>query len=246
MRLRLTAAALALATAVSGATAPEVRFESGRLWLRAHRTRASDLCESIRQRTGVTVTLDPPLAAAEMTIDIEGIAIERAIRSFASAIPGAAGHSLSYARGRDRRMRLVGVRVFAPGAARAPLPTPTRAPAVASAPALPSPVATADAEQRLQRMIDAGVPPGTAERVMELTREVQSLQATPVPGSLSPDDLGPEARAQLPALVDRGIPMERAVQMLLIQDRYRQALDELRRSQASGNALPDVTPPPAP
>ena len=49
----------------------------------------------------------------------------------------------------------------------------------------------------------------------------------------TPDDLGPESREQLQTLTGRGVPMDRAVQMLLIQERYRSALEELRQSQAT-------------
>jgi hypothetical protein len=245
MRRWLLAAALALAATASAATPPDIRFESGRLWVRAQKMRANDLFESIRKKTGVAVKVDDPLAAVEVTVALEGLDIERAIHRLAAAVPGNAGHSLEYARGRDRRTRLVGARVFAPGAFRNAPSTPT--PAARPVRVRPSPTgtppATPNPEQRLQQMIDAGVPRATAERVIELTRDVQQLQATPVPGSLSPDDLGPESRAQLSTLTDRGVPVERAVQMLLIQERYRAALEELRESQA-GHLLGEVTPPP--
>ena len=234
MRRWLTAAALALAAAASAATPPEIRFESGRLSVKAYKVKATDLFESIRKRTGVTIVLDESLAGAEVTADFQRLDIERGIRTLVTAVPGASGHSVSYARGRDRRTRLVGVRVFAPGSSRA-LPTPTAARfAARPTPAPPAAVIpTPDPAERVQRMIEAGVPAETAERVMDLTQEVQRLQSTPVPGTLSPDDLGPESREQLQTLMGRGVPMERAVQRLLIQERYRSALEELRRSQAT-------------
>jgi hypothetical protein len=230
MRRWLTAAALALAAAASAATPPEIRFESGRLSVKAYKVKATELFDSVRKRTGVTVVLDEALAGAEVTADFQRLDIERGIRTLVTAVPGASGHSVSYARGRDRRTRLVAVRVFAPGNSR-PMPMPTAARVAARPTAAPSP--TPDLAERVQRMIDAGVAPETAERVMDLTQEVQRLQSTPIPGTLSPDDLGPESREQLQTLMGRGVPMERAVQMLLIQERYRSALEELRRSQAT-------------
>ena len=234
MRRWLTAAALALAAAASAATPPEIRFESGRLSVKAYKVKATELFDSVRKRTGVTVVLDEALAGAEVTADFQRLDIERGIRMLVTAVPGASGHSVSYARGRDRRTRLIGVRVFAPGNSR-PMPTPTAA-RIAALPTAGPPAAvspTPDPAERVQRMIDAGVPRETAERVMDLTQEVQRLQSTPIPGTLSPDDLGPESREQLQTLMGRGVSMERAVQMLLIQERYRSALEELRQSQAT-------------
>ena len=246
MRRLLIAAALALATAAGAAAPPDVRFEKGRLSVTARRVPASDLCEAVRKRTGVVVSLDDVLAAAEVTADFSGFDIERGIRTLVSSIPGAAGHSVSYARGRDRKTRLVGVRVFGPGSSHTVTraPTPVRIVSRPTPVEEPNPIATPSAEQRVQRMIDAGVPAATAERVMALTTEVQQLQATPVPGSLTAEDLAPDSRAQLSPLMERGVPMERAVQMLLIQERYRSALDELRSSHAP-QILGEATPAPA-
>jgi type II secretory pathway component PulF len=92
-------------------------------------------------------------------------------------------------------------------------------------------IAAPDPEERLRRMLEAGVPRETAEKVIELTAEVQKLQATPEPGAYRPEDLSPESRQQLQPLLDRGVPMERAVQMLLLQEKYRRTLEELSTLQ---------------
>ncbi|MGH7804987.1 MAG: hypothetical protein ACREQJ_11615 [Candidatus Binatia bacterium] len=247
MRCWLATAALVLAGVASAATPPEIRFESGRLSVRAYKVKATELFDSIRKRTGVTVVLDEALAGAEVSANFQKLDIERGIRTLVTSVPGASGHSVSYARGGDRRTRLVSVRVFAPGNSRAmPTPTPPRVAALPTAAPITAANPTPDEDERIRRMMDAGVPRDTAERVMDLTQEVQRLQSTPIPGTLSPEDLGPESREQLQTLMGRGVPMERAVQMLLIQERYRSALEELRRSQAT-HLLGDIPPaPPAP
>jgi type II secretory pathway component PulF len=79
---------------------------------------------------------------------------------------------------------------------------------------------------------------------MNLTREVQNLQVTPVPGSYRPEDLSAASREQLQPLLDRGVPMERAVQMLLLQERYQQTLKKLQNSAGGGASATPPTPPP--
>jgi hypothetical protein len=103
---------------------------------------------------------------------------------------------------------------------------------------------TPDLQERMDKMVQAGVPRETAEKVIALTREVQKLQATPAPGSYHPEDLSPAMREQLQPLIDRGVPMERAVQMLLLQERYQETLKDL--SKIPGATLPAMNPVPTP
>lgn len=171
--------------------------------------------------------IDSELNPGAITIDIDGVAIERAVRSLVAAIPQAAGHTMSYSR-ENNQSRLTEVTIFGPGKA------PAGAAAIyeASTAPTPGPFPTPDLHERMEKMIAAGVPRETAKKVIALTQEVQKLQATPEPGSYRPEDLSAASREQLQPLIDRGVPMERAVQMLLMQEKYQDTLRELSSLQA--------------
>jgi len=222
---------LAVTTDVSSAAAlPQVRVEGGRLWVRADRQPVSDVLGTVSAKTGVFFDVDGPLAEGTMTLVLEGVELERGIRSLVETLPGAAGHSMSYASDRSPA-RLIGVRVYAPGAPRPPLAPEPTAPRVMAA--APEPTATPGATERVERMVAAGVPRDAAESVQDLAREVQRMQTQP--GSYRAEDLTPASREHLAGLLERGVSVERAVQMLLLQERYHQTLDDLRRSQAGSD-----------
>src|SRR5947207_975680 len=128
-----------------------------------------------------------------ITIELEAMPLERAIRNLVTAIPQAAGHTMTYAHGGKGAPKLVQVSLFAKGQA------PSGDATVYTASAEPAPLVlpTPDLEERMDKMIQAGVPRETAEKVIGLTREVQKLQATPAPGSYRAEDLSPAMREQL-------------------------------------------------
>src|SRR5262249_27444567 len=156
--------------------------------------------------------------------------LERAIRNLLTAIPQAAGHTMTYARDPRGETLLVQVTLFGPG--KAPAESAATVYSGSERVAKPVVVPTPDLEARKDEMIRAGVQPRTAEQVINLSRDVQNLQVTPVPGSYRPEDLSPAFREQLQPLLDRGVPMERAVQTLLLQERYQQTLEKLRSMPA--------------
>ncbi|MGH7821035.1 MAG: hypothetical protein ACREQ9_14825 [Candidatus Binatia bacterium] len=98
--------------------------------------------------------------------------------------------------------------------------------------------------ERLERMVEAGVPRETAEKVIELTAEVGKLRQPPAPGSYRPEDLSPESRKRLDALLEGGVPLERAVQSLLLQEKYQETLKDLANSRPPtyADAAPDDSP----
>lgn len=232
-RFRTSAFLLALVSAagitVLAAAAPvHVRFEKGKLWLSARAVSAPELFSALAERTGVRFVIDSELNPGALTIDIDGLDLERAVRTLVAAIPQAAGHTMSYAQDGDQA-QLIEVTIYGPGKAPAGSAAAVYA---ATAPATPGPFPTPDLRERMEKMIEAGVPRETAEKVIGLTEEVQKLQATPAPGSYRAEDLSPASREQLQPLLDRGVPMERAVQMLLLQEKYQDTLRELSTLQA--------------
>jgi hypothetical protein len=233
-----------LASAAS-AGPPLVRFENGRIWLVARGVAAPDLFSAVAEKTGVRFVVDADLKPGAITVDIEGQDLERAVRALVGAVPEAAGHTMSYARDGSGTTRLTAVTIY--GAGKAPAGATAAVYEAANPPAAeaPMPFPTPDLGERMQRMIEAGVPRETAEKVIKLTEEVQKLQATPVPGSYRPDDLSATSREQLQPLIDRGVPMERAVQMLLLQERYQETLRELS-SVPGGLNVPGVAVPSPP
>jgi hypothetical protein len=139
---------------------------------------------------------------------------------------------MSYSR-ESGEARLTAVTIYGPG--KAPAGSAANVYEATGAAPTPAPFATPDLRERMEKMIEAGVPRETAEKVIALTQEVQKLQATPEPGSYRPEDLSPASREQLQPLIERGVPMERAVQMLLLQEKYQDTLHEL--STVQGGAL---------
>lgn len=228
----LAVAGVVLSAATLGAAegAPEVRREGGRLWIRAEDAAALDLLAAVSAKTDVAFELDPGVGDGTITLEVEGEGVERAVERLIDALPGAAGHSLAYARGQGSRARLVAVRVFAAGAppaaaapAPAASPVPTEAPLARLAP-------TPGREERLQKMVDAGLPPDTAERVADLAEDVREIHDQIGEEVFTPADLTPESREHLPELLARGVPEAKAVRMLLLQERYRETLEEIRRT----------------
>ena len=233
---RTTLAVAAVATAVFATPAPgqnlRVRYENGLLSLSSRGVPAPEVFSAIADEAGVRFVIDKELKPASVTMEIVDMEIERAIRNVVSVMPGVAGHTMSYQNVPDGEPRLSQVSIYGPGKssaggdvyeATAPLPIPTP-----------------DLQERMDRMIEAGVPRETAEKVVELTAEVQRLQATPPPGSYSPDDLSEASREQLQPLIDRGVPMERAVQMLLLQEKYQDTLRDLSEIQGSVPGMPGL------
>jgi hypothetical protein len=231
----------ALLAIVASAASVRVRTNRDRLWVEARDATAAEVFSAIAARTGVKFVVDKELKPGPITIEIQGLDFERAIDNLVKQIPSAAGHSVSYSREGDGDSHPTLVMIYGGGKASGP----ATADIYASQPT-PGPIPTPDLEERREKMIEAGVPPATADKVIELTREVQQLQATPIPGTYSPDDLGPESREQLQTLLDRGVPMERAVQMLLLQERYQETLKELSRASGSSGRFDVPVAPQAP
>ena len=227
-------------TVFAAASPVRIRFEEGKLWLSARAVAASEIFSSVAERTGVRFVIDSELNPGVLTVDIDGLELERAVRSLVAAIPQAAGHTMSYS-SENGGTRLIEVTIFGPGKA----PAGTGAAVYeATTSATPLPFPTPNLQERMEKMVEAGVPRETAEKVMALTQEVQKLQATPAPGSYRPEDLSPASREQLQPLLDRGVAMERAVQMLLLQEKYQETLRELSPLQAR-QILPDLAKTPA-
>jgi hypothetical protein len=205
---------LVVATLLSGlagivaAASPSVRvqFEDGKLTLSARAAAAPDVFKAVAEKTGVRFVVDSEIKPAPITIELEAMPLERAIRNLIVAVPQAAGHTMTYGRGRRGTPQLVEVTLFGPG--KAPGEGSSTVYAASGQSVAPGVLPTPDLEERMDKMVQAGVPRETAERVIALTREVQKLQATPAPGSYRPEDLSPAMREQLQPLIDRGVPME--------------------------------------
>ena len=229
------------------ATASPVRalFKDGKLTLNARQAPAADVLKVVAEKTGVRFVVDAEIKPGPITIDLDAMPLERAIRNLIATIPQAAGHTMTYGRGPRGTPHLVEVGLFGPGKTTAESGSTVYAGAGESR--TPVVLPTPDLEERMDKMIQAGVPRETAERVISLTREVQKLQATPAPGSYRPEDLSPASRDQLQPLIDRGIPMERAVQTLLLQERYQEMLKDLSHVGTDGvDGFPLATPPSPP
>ncbi len=221
----------------------QVQYGGGKLSVSAESAPAAEVLSAIAAKTGVRFVLDPEVKPGPVTIDIVGMDLERAIRNLVTQVSGTAGHTMTYVPAAGGRPRLTQVTLYGPG--KTPSegssvvydaePTPATAPATGPTP---------DLQERMQKMLDAGVPQETAEKVIDLTRQVQLLQATPLPGSYRPEDLSAAGREQLQPLIERGVPMERAVQMLLLQERYQETLKELGRVPGGASlAIPPPQPP---
>jgi hypothetical protein len=230
----------ALALSASGETV-HVQFEGGKLSLAARAATVADVLKAIADKTGVRFVVDAEVKPGPITIDLDAMPLERAIHNLLTVIPQAAGHSMTYARDPRGEPLLVQVTLFGPG--KTPAEGGATVYSASERLATPVVVATPDLEAGKDKMIQAGVERQTAERVINLTRDVQNLQVTPVPGSYRPEDLSPASREQLQPLLDRGVPVERAVQMLLLQERYQQTLKKLQSIQAGKTPVPRPTPP---
>jgi hypothetical protein len=227
----------------AGAPRITVQFHGGKLSLRTNAAPAADVFSAVAEKTGIRFVVDSEIKPGPISIDIDGMELERAIRNLLNEVPQAAGHTMSYAPGPGGEPRLKQVTLYGPG--KAPSEVGATVYQASQEVSTPGPLAlpTPDLEERMRKMIDAGVPRETAEKVMTLTREVQQLQATPAPGTFHPEDLSPATREQLQPLIDRGVPMERAVQMLLLQERYQETLKDLQKIPAPGPLVyPGATP----
>jgi len=238
--------AIAILGASIPATAASVRavYENGKLTLNARQAPAADVFRTVADKTGIRFVVDAEIKPGPITIDLDAMPLERAIRNLIAAIPQAAGHTMTYGRSRRGAPQLVQVALFGPG--KTTVEGGSTVYAGSGEPGSPVVLTTPDLDERLDKMIQAGVPRETAERVITLTREVQKLQATPPPGTYRPEDLSPASRDQLQPLIDRGVPMERAVQTLLLQERYQETLKDLSRVSSEGvDAFPLATPAPS-
>ena len=229
--------------AIAAADLSSVRYENGKLWLNVRNAPAAELLKVVAQKTGVRFVVAAEVQPGPITLSLEGMPLERAIRNLLSTMPQAAGHTMTYSPSRQGKgTRLVKVTLFGPGKTNAgtdsavygdDAPNEPGEQAGGDAPpsiqnALPGAGPTPSLDERMEKMIAAGVPRETAEKVISLTREVQKLQTTPKPGTYKAEDLNPESREKLQALVERGVPTERAVQMLLLQERYQDTLKDLQ------------------
>jgi hypothetical protein len=233
----LAVACAVLVSEVIGAPPVKARFQDGKLSLEARAAPLPDVLKAVADKTGVRFVVDAAIKPTPITLDLDAMPLERAMRNLIAVIPEAAGHTMTYARENKGAPKLVQVSLFAKGQA----PGGDATVYAAASPPAPLEMPTPDLEDRMKKMIDAGVPRETAEKVIGLTREVQKLQATPVPGSYRPEDLSPATRAQLQPLIDRGVPVERAVQMLLLQERYQETLKDLSQSKGLPLGLPTPT-----
>jgi hypothetical protein len=171
-------AVVTLLPTVALAADVEVRFESGRLWVRTDdQVTAQRLFDSIAEKTGVDFVIDPDLAARRLHVEIEGLELERALRQLVTEIPGAGGQSMFYAPGDSGKARLVRVAVFGVGRSPAAAPAADRSveAAVVAAPTPPS----ADVEAQKKQMIESGMPAETAQKFLDITAETERLQKTP-------------------------------------------------------------------
>jgi hypothetical protein len=225
-----------------------IRFENGKLWLNVRDAPAADLLKAVAQKTGVRFVVDAEVNPGPISLALDGMPLERAIRNLVAAMPQAAGHTMAYAPTKQGGTRLVKVTLFGPGkttaGARSAVYGDGEEPRTASA-ASPGALPTPNLDDRMDKMLAAGVPRETAEKVIRLTKEVQQLQQTPKPGAFKPEDLTADSREKLQPLVDRGVPMERAVQMLLLQERYQDTLKDLQTTPGAATSAPPELPRPA-
>jgi len=240
------AGVIALATiALAAPVDPSaIRYENGKIWMNVREAPPGELLKALAKKTGVRFVVDAEVKPGPISLSLEGMPLERAIRNLISVMPQAAGHSMTYAPGK-KGPRLVKVSLFGAGKTaageNAAVYGDGEEPAVNAA-AAPVALPTPNLDERMDKMLEAGVPRDTAEKVIKLTREVQKLQATPQPGTYKPEDLSPDSRTKLQPLVERGVPMERAVQMLLLQERYQDTLKDLQKAPGGGATLPAEPP----
>ena len=105
-----------LALAAPAATV-RVQFLDGKLSLAARAAPAADVFKAVADKTGVRFVVDPEIKPDPITIDLDAMPLERAIRNLLTAIPQAAGHTMTYARDPRGEPQLVQVTLFGPGKA---------------------------------------------------------------------------------------------------------------------------------
>jgi len=192
----------------------DIRYREGRLTIHAQSTPANEVFAAITEETSVRFVVDSEIRSALITIDIDDMELERGIRKVVRAVrPAAAMFHHGDANGETR---LEQVALFGPGKA----PEGGQA-AVLEAESEPITAASMPTPDVMQSLIEAGVPEEAAQGVIDLNAEMEKLRATPVSGSDRPTP-----RDQLQTLVDRGVSMERAMQMLLFEERRRETLKE--------------------
>src|SRR5215510_5389928 len=106
----------ALALAASAETL-HVQFEGGKLSLVARAAPVANVLKAIADETGVRFVVDSEVKPGPITIDLDAMPLERAIRNLLTAIPQAAGHTMTYARDPRGETLLVQVTLFGPGKA---------------------------------------------------------------------------------------------------------------------------------
>jgi hypothetical protein len=227
---------VALLGALRSAAASPLRvlYEDGRLWVTANSAPAVEVCAAVAEITGIRFVIDQALERSLISVDIEGVDLERGVRTLLNDIPLAAGHSMIYS-GANGRARLTDVTIF--GARETPTGTVDPITRGASeTPGLPRfrLLDLVDQNERMDEMLGAGVPPETAQRMTELTKEVQAIESAPS-SAYRPGDLSPAAREQLNALLDAGVGTERAVELLLVQDKFRDAFRDVAALPAGFN-----------
>lgn len=184
-RTRTAASALlALALTIPAASIagdPEIRLDSGRLWIESGgEIIVGDLLGSVAAETGVEFLLDPGLAPERMRIAIEGVELERALRILIDAVPGAGGLAMSHVPDASGTPRVSRVTVFAAGKpSAATAPEGGREPDLAGMAVIPPPAPSdGDLQSQKEHMIATGLPPETAQRYIDLMTEARRIEKT--------------------------------------------------------------------
>lgn len=183
--VRLLAFALTVVGVVSAGSAaaqPEVRFESGKLWVRTDGPVAvRRLLDRIAETTGVEFAVDPELGAGRIEIAVDGVELERALARIAAKIPNAGGHTMSYVSSGSSSPRLARVAVFGAGRAPGGGAPPERGAGSAEAVVVAAPTpSAADLDRQKENLVASGIPERTASEFIALTDELRRLQSTPV------------------------------------------------------------------
>lgn len=196
-----------------------VSYREGRLTTHAQATPAHEVFSAIARETGVRFVVDSEISSVPITIDVDGMELERGIQKVVAAVRPAVALFDRDAKG---GARLGQVALFGAGKA------PERAKvAVYGADLAPIAPASVPAPDPMQSMIGAGVPGQTAEKLIELDARMHDLQSAPVPGSNRPEDLSATSREYIPMLVASGMSPERAIQVLLMADLHRETVNEM-------------------
>jgi type II secretory pathway component GspD/PulD (secretin) len=99
------------------ATTVRVQFQDGTLSLVARAAPAADVFKAVADETGVRFVVDAEIKPGPITIDLDAMPLERAIRNLLTVIPQAAGHTMTYTRDGRGAPQLVQVTLFGPGKA---------------------------------------------------------------------------------------------------------------------------------